>query len=99
MVNAPVLLRILYRHDIPDILHDTDDTHVAGVVAADITNIGIRNIMAYQAVLHFIFQPCDRIAEPVYLFRLFFEQVQYEPQRCFFSDAGQFSKFSHGILQ
>jgi len=81
-------LGTFYGNDIPDIFHHADHLLLAHGVAADIAQGGIRYIVATAAKFYFIPHPGNDIAELCYFVCILSYQVQHEPQRRFFPDAG-----------
>ncbi len=61
-------------------------------------DIVVGHVATLAAVLDLLAHFDERIAELLHFLLIFLEQVQHEPQSCFFANARQFGELVHSIL-
>lgn len=88
MVQTIELLSAFYGNYVPDIFYYTKQLLLAGVVAANIANSGIGNIVAAAAKLNGFPHVGDGATKLAYLFGILLYKVQHQPQGSFFAYAG-----------
>jgi len=99
MVQTVELLCVFNRHHIADIFHNTNHMLVAGVIAANLANVGVGNVMTDFAVLYLAAQLNETVAKIFYCFNILPQQKQHEPQRAFATDSGQFREFVYCVFK
>ena len=79
MIEAAELLRCFHRHYIAYVLYHTNNGRVALGIGTNAASLRIRNIVAHLAILHFMFQRNNSIAESLHRSRVLPQQVKYQP--------------------
>src|SRR6478672_3512094 len=99
MVQAVELLGTFNSNHIPDIFYYAEDPVAPAPIGADMANRFVRNIEAGFAEFDLISHACNSFAKLCYFSFILLDEMQYQPERCFFSNAGKFCKFIHRIFQ
>lgn len=99
MVQPVELLGTFNRDHITDIFYHADEVLYAQVVAANAAEIGIGNIVTAGTEFYFAPHFCNALTEMDDFIFFLFKQVKRQPQRGFFSDAGELRKLVNGCFE
>lgn len=98
MIESIVLLGALDGHDVADVLYHADGGAVAPGVGADVTHIGIADVVTHLAVFHFALELDDGIAKGFDGGSVLAEQMQHQAHGGLAAYTRQFGKLADGFL-
>jgi hypothetical protein len=99
MVQSAKLVGIFDGHHILNIFDHANERRIPRGIRTDITNVGIRNVVANFTMFYLGAQLEEAVGKNFNFMHLLFEQVQNQSKRRFSSDTRELGEFVHSIFQ